>query len=79
MKIYEEVELQLHTLLTSALHGMSGQVHTPADLLLGKELPAVIEWEPGWASEPSWTRWRIPVLTDNGIPVMQPVASHYTH
>jgi len=37
-KAYEGVELQLHSFITSALDGMSGQLHAMADLLSEKIL-----------------------------------------
>jgi hypothetical protein len=33
---------------------MSGQLHTPAVLLSGKEPPVLIGEEPEWAPEPAW-------------------------
>jgi hypothetical protein len=39
MKTYCEEEVQLHAFLISALDGMNSQVHAPAALLPGKELP----------------------------------------
>jgi len=33
---------------------VSGQLHTPAALSPGKEHPAPIGWEAGWALEPVW-------------------------
>jgi len=37
---------------------MSGQLHAPAALLLGKEPPVPTCYGAGWAPEPVWTRWR---------------------
>jgi hypothetical protein len=37
---------------------VSGQLHGPAALPLGKELPVPIVWKAGWAPEPVWTTWR---------------------
>jgi hypothetical protein len=37
---------------------MSGQLHAPAALPLGKELSATIGQEAAWAPEPVWTLWR---------------------
>jgi hypothetical protein len=34
----------------------SGQLHAPAALSPGKELPVPIGYETGWAPEPIWTR-----------------------
>jgi hypothetical protein len=36
---------------------VSGQLHSLAALLPGKETLVPIGWEAGWASEPVWTRW----------------------
>jgi hypothetical protein len=39
---------------------VSGQLHAPAALLPGKELPlpTPIGYEAGWVPEPVWTLWR---------------------
>jgi len=39
MKTYLGVEIQLHAFLTSALDGVSGQLHAPAALPPEKEPP----------------------------------------
>jgi hypothetical protein len=36
---------------------VSGQLHGPAALTTGKELPVPIGQEAGWAPEPAWMRW----------------------
>jgi hypothetical protein len=36
---------------------VSGQLHAPATLLLGKEPLVPVGYEAGWAPEPVWTRW----------------------
>jgi len=37
---------------------VSGQLHAPATLSLGKELPVPIRDEAAWAPEPVWRRWQ---------------------
>jgi len=46
---------------------VSGQLHAPAALLLGKEPLVPIGWEAEWAPEPVWTWWwqKFPVPTRN--------------
>jgi hypothetical protein len=36
---------------------VSGQLHSPAALQSGKELPIPIRQETGWAPELDWMRW----------------------
>jgi hypothetical protein len=48
MKTYREVEVQLHTLFTSALHPLHH---------CGKS-PVHIEQDAAWASKPGWIFWR---------------------
>jgi hypothetical protein len=63
---------------------VNGQLHTPADLLPGKEHPVPIGYEAGWASEPVWMQCRreyflAPRRESNfDHPIVQPVASRYT-
>jgi hypothetical protein len=60
---------------------MSGQLHAPAALPLGKEPLVPIGQEAGWAPEPFWTRWfreKFPAPTGNLTPIVQPVAQRYT-
>lgn len=45
----------VRTFLTVTAVGMSGQLHAPATLPKGKELPVPIGQEARWASEPVWT------------------------
>jgi hypothetical protein len=42
MKTYGGVDIQIHISLTSALAEVSGQLHTPAALPPGKEVPVPI-------------------------------------
>jgi hypothetical protein len=44
-----------YSFTTSALDGVSGQLHAPA-LALEKGPPVPIVQEAGWASEPVWTQ-----------------------
>jgi hypothetical protein len=37
---------------------VSGQLHAPTALPLGKESPVPIQEEVGWIQEPVWMRWR---------------------
>jgi hypothetical protein len=36
---------------------LGGQLHSPAALPLGKELPVLIGYEAGWTPEPVGTLW----------------------
>ena len=49
VKAYLGVEVYLHSFLTL----VSGQLHTPASVHLGKEPPVPIQWYP----EPLWIHW----------------------
>jgi hypothetical protein len=49
---------------------VSGQLHSPAALLPGKQPPIPIVYEAGWDPEPVWTLWR----RKNVTPAVQPVA-----
>jgi hypothetical protein len=82
MKTYGGVDVYIHIFLTSALE-VSGQLHAPAALPLGKSprypfyrrLGGPQSWS-GWYGEvnifdPTGTRTPAPL-------VVQPVASHYT-
>jgi hypothetical protein len=54
---------------------VSGQLHVPAALLPGKELPVPIGYEVGWTPDPAWTTWR-EFLTLPGLellPLRRPV------
>jgi hypothetical protein len=42
---------------------VSGQLHAPAALSPGKELPVSIGYEAKWAPEPVWTRQGIEVIS----------------
>jgi hypothetical protein len=47
---------------------VSGQLHTPVALPLGKESPVSIGQEAEWVPQPVWTRWRrekIPAPSEN--------------
>jgi hypothetical protein len=60
---------------------VSSQLHAPAALPPGTELPVPIEYEAGWAPEPVWTRWwreKFPVPAGSQTPIVQPVVSRYT-
>jgi hypothetical protein len=62
---------------------VSGQLHAPDALPLGKELPLPIGSQAGWAPEPVWTTWRResswPYRDSNTDPsVVQSVVSRYT-
>jgi hypothetical protein len=62
---------------------VSGQLHAPGALPLGKETRVTIVNEAGWAPEPVWTTWRrensLSYRDSNSVPsVVQPVASRYT-
>jgi hypothetical protein len=59
---------------------VSGQLHTPAVLLPGKELPIPIGDEVGCTPEPVWITWR-KIFLPTGIELLQlrrPVVSRYT-
>jgi hypothetical protein len=59
---------------------VSGQLHTPAALLLGKEHPVPIGYEAGCAPEPVWTLWsreKSLAPAGNRTPAFQPVAHRY--
>jgi hypothetical protein len=43
-------------LLTSALDGVSSQLHPPTPFFPGKGPPVPIVQEAGWATEPVWTQ-----------------------
>jgi len=55
MKMYRGVEVQLHMFMTSALDGLSGQLHAPASLPPEKSPLVPISQAPGWAPEPART------------------------
>jgi hypothetical protein len=47
---------------------VSGQLHDPAALTLGKEPPVPVGYEAAWAAEQFWTRWlreKFPAPADN--------------
>jgi len=53
---------------------VSGKLHAPAALPLGKELPVPIGYEGGWVPEPVWMRWwreKFPDPAGNRIPEPQ--------
>jgi hypothetical protein len=54
MKLYGEMEVQLHTFLASVLVEVSGQLHTPAALLPWEDPLIPIGWEARWAPELVW-------------------------
>jgi hypothetical protein len=56
MKAYWGVEVSTHS-LTSALDGVSGQLHAPGVLPPGKEPLVPTGYEAGWAPQPFWTQW----------------------
>jgi hypothetical protein len=56
VKAYEEVEVQLHLLLTSALDGGECSAHAPAAVSHKEHLVAPVEYA-CWAPEPVWTIW----------------------
>ena len=58
MKAHEEMEVQLHSTLTSTTDGMSGQLYVPTALPPGKESVVPTEQKAGWAPEPVFTFWR---------------------
>jgi len=55
---------------------VSGRIHEPAALLVGKEPPVSTGHEAVWAPEQIWTRWRqdIPDPTANTTPFVQHAA-----
>jgi hypothetical protein len=62
---------------------VSGKLHAPAALPLGKEPPVSIGWKDGLAPEPFWTvsKRKIPIPRRESKPdhpIVQPVASRYT-
>jgi hypothetical protein len=62
---------------------VSGQLHAPATLPPGKELPVPIGYEIGWTPVPVWTTWRTEnswfYRDSNSDPsIIQPVTSRYT-
>ena len=58
IKAYEEIEVQLHSTLTSTTDAVSGQFHVPTALSLGKESVVRTEQKTGWAPAPVLTLWR---------------------
>jgi hypothetical protein len=48
MKTYKRVQVQFHAFLSSALDGISGQLHAPAALTPEKEPPVPTGKEAGW-------------------------------
>lgn len=54
---YVGVELQLHSFITLALDGMSGQLHTTAALLSEKVLRYSLHGKL-YGCQPVWTLWR---------------------
>jgi hypothetical protein len=60
---------------------VTGQLHPPATLPPGKELPVPIGQEVRWSPDPVWTLWSIEKclpLDGNRTPAVQPVARRYT-
>jgi len=49
---------------------VSGQLHAPAGISLGKGAPAPIGWESDWAPEQVWTQWRTGSITAKNLRVM---------
>jgi len=47
IKAYDEMEIQLHSTLTSTTDAVSGQLHVPATLTLGKESVVPTEQKAG--------------------------------
>jgi hypothetical protein len=58
IKIYKDVQLQLHVFLISPSDRGDSQLEALTALPLGKELPAPIRWESVWVPGPVWTLWR---------------------
>jgi hypothetical protein len=58
MKGYGGVEVQVHSLVTSALH-RSGQLEDLTALFLEKGHSLHTEEQDGWASGPVWTQRRV--------------------
>ena len=52
---YGTVEVQIHSLITWALDGVSSQLHALAALLPGTEFTATIKKQAAWAENQSWT------------------------
>jgi hypothetical protein len=81
MMMYGETEVQLHHSWPWYQMEVSGQLHTPATLLPGKQPLVHTGQEAGWFPEPVWTIWRrkkfCPCGTRN--PAVQPIASLYTN
>jgi hypothetical protein len=48
---------------------VSGQLHAPAALAPGKELPILIRYEACWVPQAVWTLWR---KENSGIPMNEP-------
>jgi hypothetical protein len=73
-----------YSFTTSALDGVSGQLHAPAALYPPERGPTVpIAQEAGWTPEPVWTQARGNILclcwrSNPDRPVVHSVARHYT-
>jgi len=57
MKVYGEVEVQLHEFLASVLDEVSGQLQAMGALPRRKEPPVPIRYEAELTPESVWTRW----------------------
>jgi hypothetical protein len=57
MKACGELEVELHSFLTSILDGGGVMFHTPATLSFGKEVQVCIEQWALWVPEPAWMFW----------------------
>jgi hypothetical protein len=53
---------------------VSGQLHAPTALPLGKEPPVLIVYAAVWAPEPIWSREKSLAPAGNLTPALQPVA-----
>jgi hypothetical protein len=83
MKTYRGVDVEIHIFLTSALVGVSGQLHAPAALPLGKSPRYPFYRRLGGPQSRSGQYGEVKIFTQTGLElplplVVQPVVSRYT-
>jgi hypothetical protein len=85
MKALEGEEYRSYSFTTSALDGDEWSASLPGHALTpGKGPPVPIVQEAGWAPEPVWTQrlqeksYRLCRWSNLDLPVVRPVARHYT-